>query len=32
MEIVSILGLIVMVIGTIACPLIAHNKGDIAFS
>lgn len=32
MKIVSILGLIVMVIGTIARPLIAHNKGDIAFS
>ena len=26
MEIVSISGLIVMVIVTIACPLIAHNK------
>lgn len=30
MEIVSILGLIVMV-STIACPILAHNKGYSAF-
>ena len=29
MDIVSTLGLIVTVVSTIACPIIAHNKGQI---
>lgn len=31
MDIVSTLGLIVTVVSTIACPIIAHNKGRSAF-
>ena len=31
MDIISTLGLIVTVISTIACPIIAHNKGRSAF-
>lgn len=30
MDIVSTLGLIVTVVSTIACPIIAHNKGRSA--
>lgn len=31
MDIISTLGLIVTVVSTIACPIIAHNKGRSAF-
>ena len=31
MDIASTLGLIVTVVGTIACPIIASNKGRSAF-